>query len=336
MHRISTLVVFAVLFSACTSSQEPKATVSFYYWKTIFKLTDAEKEVLKDNQVDRLYIRYFDIALDEGKAIPMSPVVFDEHPQSSAIVPVVYIRNAVMLQPALDVADLATKTVDYINQINEKLAIPCQEIQIDCDWTLTSRETYFSYIEAVKKRWGKKLSATIRLHQVKYYQKAGIPPVDRGVLMYYNMGRITADSSNSIYDRETAHRYIRSLRGYPLALDVALPVFSWGIHVRNNTVIGLLNKVDDTTFGHDAHFNKKASPFFEVRENVIKIGHYFQRGDRIKIESIQPDDLQQMADDLSEEMTQQPHEIIFYDLDYFNLKNYEKEKQFFQKISHAF
>jgi len=336
MHRIKSLVVFGFLFSACTHSKEHRTSVSFYYWKTVFHLTDAEKLLLQENNVDRLYVRYMDIALQKGEALPLSPVVFEDTLLPAAIVPVVYVRNEVMLQPSLDVAALATQTVNYIHQINHAAGITSQEIQIDCDWTLTSRENYFIFIETVKKQWRKTLSATIRLHQIKYYQRTGIPAVDRGVLMYYNMGRIAADSSNSIYDREIAQKYTQHLKGYPLPLDVALPVFSWGIHVRNNTVIGLLNKIDDTTFSEDEHFVRKADPFFEVKENVIKIGHYFKQGDRIKIESVDINDLQEMTNDLSDEMPRPPQEIIFYDLDHFNLKHYEKEKQFFQKISRAF
>jgi hypothetical protein len=333
MRCITNLFVLCFILSACTPPETNQTAISFYYWRTVFKLTENEKYVLEQNEVTKLYVRYFDVALQHGEPVPLSAIAFDESPGDQHIIPVVYIRNEVMLQPALNVEELADKVLSYINQINTKHAIACDEIQIDCDWTLSSKETYFRFIDLLKKNSNKKLSATIRLHQVKYFRSTGVPAVDRGVLMYYNMGRIAPDSSNSIYERETAQLYTGSLKSYPLPLDIALPVFSWGIHVRNNTVIGLLNKVDETSFKEDEHFVMKEPPYFEVHDDIIKLGYYFEKGDRIKIESIRADDLEEMIEDLSEAMTQQPGELIFYDLDNFNLKHYQHEKHFFQKIS---
>ncbi len=142
------------------------------------------------------------------------------------VVPVIYIKNEVMLGE-MDLNDLASKTIKLIDQINHTHQLQCDEIQLDCDWTLTSKENYFRFVQLIKKISSKTLSATIRLHQVKYFQKTGVPEIDRGVLMYYNMGKISSDSSNSIYDDHIAERYTGSLQRYPLALDVALPVFSW-------------------------------------------------------------------------------------------------------------
>lgn len=334
MRGITNLLALCLTLSACTTSGDRDDTaVSFYFWRTIFTLTPNERHTLKQNGVSKLYVRYFDVALQKGQPVPLSAITFDEKPGDQHIIPVVYIRNEVMLQPALNVDDLAGKVLSYIQQINSRHNIAFDEVQIDCDWTLNSKEVYFKFIDILKVKSRKKLSATIRLHQVKYFRNTGVPAVDRGVLMYYNMGRIAPDSSNSIYERATAQLYTASLKSYPLPLDIALPVFTWGIHIRNNTVIGLLNKVDESNFLEDDHFEMKRPPFFEVNDNVVKMGYYFEKGDRIKIESVQPDDLEEMIEDLSDAMTRQPGELIFYDLDNFNLKHYQHENQFFQKIS---
>ena len=92
-------------------------------------------------------------------------------------------------------------------------------------------------LEAFKKEYRYQLSATIRLHQVKYREETGVPPVDYGVLMYYNMGHISAMGANSIYDRSTALRYLGKLREYPLPLDIALPMFAWGVHSADGQVL---------------------------------------------------------------------------------------------------
>ena len=323
LKRIFPIVCLFLLLS-CNKNEKP--VVSFYYWKTIFKLSETEKEILSQNNVKKLYIRYFDIGLHpEAKApIPVSPIRFEDHPQKYKIVPVVFIQNKVMLEPKLDVNDLAQKTFDFIEQINEKNKISCEEIQIDCDWTLNSKDNYLKLVEVFKKLWKKKLSATIRLHQVKYFKKTKIPNVDSGVLMYYNMGSIAPDSLNSIYDQKAASKYLKSLKKYPLHLDLALPIYSWGVHIRNNEVIGLRSKMNIKELLQDSNFEKISPIFFRAKQSNYKNGVFYEEKDLLKIEEISTKDLKEMAEDLDENLPQKPKEIIFYDLDEFNLNNYEK------------
>ena len=331
------VLVLLLLLAACRQSNHTPPAISFYYWKTTFRLSAEERAALQKHRVSTLYVRYCDVAIRQGQPVPVSPIVFqDAPPDSVAIVPVVYIKNEVMLHPSLDVADLAQKLLRYIDQINVGDGIQNTEIQIDCDWTLTSRDTYFRFLDQLKSQSAKRLSATIRLHQVKYYATAGLPPVDRGVLMYYNMGRIGPGPAHSIYDRPTAEAYLASFHAYPRPLDVALPIFTWGIHLRDNKVIGLLNKTDEATFATDPHFEQKTTTFFEVKENVLKLGKYFKQGDQVKVETITADDLHEMADDLADELAHPPAEILFYDLDAFNLNHYNHEKDLLEDVSRAF
>lgn len=289
-------------------------------------MSEKEKLALKDNEVTKLYIRYFDIGQhpQTKQPIPLSPIRFQDAVSKFEIVPVVFIQNKVMLSTQLDVEDLAQKTVRLIDEISTKNKITSQEVQIDCDWTLNSKDNYLKFIESVKKLSGKKLSATIRLHQVKYFKKTKIPNVDSGVLMYYNMGSIAPDSLNSIYDQRIAERYLKSLKKYPLHLDFALPIYSWGIHIRNQKVIGLRSKMNVTELKSDPNFQQISEIFFKAKKSNYKNGVFYEENDLLKIEGISAEDLKQMADELGENVAQQPKEIIFYDLDEFNLKNYEK------------
>lgn len=292
----------------------------------MFKFSNTEKEVLNENNVQKLYVRYFDIGLhpETNFPIPISPIRFEENPIEYTIVPVVFIQNKVMLQPNLDVENLAQKTFDFIEQINSKNKISCQEIQIDCDWTLNSKENYLKFIEVFKKFSKKKLSATIRLHQVKYFKKTKIPNVDSGVLMYYNMGSIAPDSLNSIYDQKVAERYLKSLKKYPLHLDFAFPIYSWGVHIRDNKVIGLRSKMNSAGLEKDSNFEKVSPIFFKAKHSNYKNGVFYEENDLLKIEEIKAEDLKEMAEDLQDNLVEKPNEIIFYDLDEFNLNNYEK------------
>ncbi|WP_433764874.1 hypothetical protein [Flavobacterium ginsenosidimutans] len=326
--------MFLFLMFSCTKNEKP--VISFYYWKTIFKFSKIEKEVLEENNVSKLYVRYFDIGLHpESKfPIPISPIRFEINPNGYTIVPVVFIQNKVMLQKNLDVEDLAQKTFDFIEQINSKNKIVSQEIQIDCDWSLESKENYLKFIKSFKKLSKKKLSATIRLHQVKYFKKTKIPSVDSGVLMYYNMGSIAPDSLNSIYDQKVAERYLKSLKKYPLHLDFAFPIYSWGVHIRNNKVIGLRSKMNRKELEEDPNFEKTSSIFFRAKQSNYKNGVFYEENDLLKIEEITKENLKEMAEDLQDNLIEKPNEIIFYDLDEFNLNNYEKNT--FEQIISCF
>ena len=317
-------VLLFFLLISCNENNKP--VISFYYWKTIFKLSETEKEVLTENNVRKIYIRYFDIDLHSKNEnpIPLSPVRFQEKMNYFDIVPVIYIKNKVMLKANLDIEDLAQKSVGLVNEINSKNKINCKEIQIDCDWTLSSKDNYLKFIAVFKKLSKKKLSATIRLHQVKYFKKTKIPNVDSGVLMYYNMGEIAPDSLNSIYDKEIAERYLKSLKKYPLHLDFALPIYSWSVHIRNQRVIGLRSKLGISSLKADANFEQISSVFFQVKHSNYKNGTFYEENDLLKTEAVSSEDLIQMAKELDENLVQPPKEIIFYDLDEFNLKNYEK------------
>lgn len=309
---------------SCTRKEHP--VVSFYYWKTDFSLSKLEKETVENNSVQKIYIRYFDIDLHPktDEAIPISPIHFLEKPTIKEIVPVVFIKNKVMLKANLDIEKLAKQTFDFVNLINTKNGLSCKEIQIDCDWTLNSKSNYLQFMESFKRMSSKKLSATIRLHQIKYFEKTAIPNVDSGVLMYYNMGNIGVNSPNSIYDRNIAERYIKSLKKYPLALNFALPIYSWGIHIRYNKVIGLRSKMSVLDLQKDKNFTLKDETNFVVNTSNYRNGTFYKKGDELKIEAISKKDLKEMAVDLSENSIIQPKEIIFYDLDEFNIKNYEK------------
>lgn len=324
MKKQILFLAFIFLFSACNPHKKP--IIAFYYWKTIYKLSVSEKQTLTENKVKKIYIRYFDIDANQitNQIFPQSPIQFQDKPINLEIVPVIYIRNQILLIKNLDIQDLAQKTNNYINQINKKNNISNKEIQIDCDWTLSSKDNYLKFINRFKKISNKNLSATIRLHQIKYFRETKIPNVDKGVLMYYNMGKIATDSINSIYDQKIAKKYLSSIKKYPLSLNFALPIYSWGIHIRENRVLGLLSKINIHELENDSNFVKTKPNFFRSKCNNYKNGTFYKTNDLLKFETISSENLLEMANNLQENTNAFPEEIIFYDLDEFNLKNYEK------------
>ncbi len=319
MKKWLTILIFFIVLSCSKPELIP---VSFYYWRTSFQLTDLEKEYINELKVNKLYIRYFDVALNNSEPVPVTSIVFNEKIQKIEIVPVIYIKNEVFLQNT-DTKDLAQKIYNYIAQINNKNGFRTNEIQFDCDWSLKSKQNYFQFLADFKKLHPE-LSATIRLHQIKYPEKAGIPDVDKGVLMYYNMGVISSGDNNSIYDRSVAQRYIKSLQNYSLPLNIALPVFSWGVHIRDNKVVNLIGGLSNNDLQKHP-FEKVSENRYRVIEDFIYQGRYLAKNDVVKIEEPSAEQLKEMMKDLKNHLKKKPNEIIFYDLNEKNVTKYEKE-----------
>lgn len=333
MQKLILFLLSILIFSSCKEKEKP--ALSFYYWKTQFQLNFAEKEVLEDHQIQKLYIRYFDIDIQTAtlQTYPKAPIRFiDSIPAGMEIIPVIYIKNKVLENSSLPELDsLAHLMLSMIQQINQIIGKDAHEIQLDCDWTVSTADKYFHFIESLKTLFPHTISATIRLHQIKYPEMTGVPPVDKGVLMYYNIGEISSDNQNSIYEKEIAKKYVKHLKNYPLPLDIALPIFAWGQQIRNNKVIKLLNKIDINSFKNDSNFVALSEQKLQTKHAFFKAGYYFQENDIIKLEYITEKDLFQIAKELKRNYSHKISNIIFYDLDMINLNRYEKD--IFEKLA---
>lgn len=319
MRKWIAIILTLILFSC--SSQKENVSVSFYYWRTSFDLTPTEKLYLKELEIKKIYVRYFDVALKDSQAIPNSPIIFKQNPENLEIVPVVYIKNEIFTKNDTD--SLPAKIYNYIQQINKSKGISINEIQFDCDWSVTTKQQYFKFLEDFKKLFPN-LSATIRLHQVKYPEKTGTPNLKNGVLMYYNMGVIGPDKRNSIYDREVASRYIQSLQHYTLPLKVALPIFSWGVQIRKHKVTNLIGGLRNTDLTEE-NFKKVQTNRYKVLKDFVYKGRFLAKDDEIKIEEISDNQLKEMIKDIKKYIKTKPKEIILYDLNEQNIIHYEKQ-----------
>ena len=190
-------------------------------------------------------MRYFDVVVDDnGEPMPNATVRFkDSIPTQLEIIPTVFIVNDCMKK---DVSDLPEKMLRRILQMNETHHVgKVKEIQIDCDWTGSTRKTFFSFMEklrALAKEQGIRLSSTIRLHQLSQTP----PPADRGILMMYNTGDFTQLScEHPILDMRDVKPYLPALRRYKLPLSTAYPLYRWKIVFRNGRYIGILHTDDE-------------------------------------------------------------------------------------------
>jgi hypothetical protein len=303
LFMATTLVFFfafmCLLTTACRKKNTPAAR-TFYYWKSVFSLTENDKRVLFDTlHVTKLYVKYFDVVWNtvENKALPIANLEFQTAAATlpiSKLVPTVFIRNEVFsnMVDSVQLDSLARRVYRKIALKNEQNKLPLPvEIQIDCDWSAKTKDVYFCFLKKLKQQNRSiRLSATIRLHQVKYPQQTGVPPVECGMLMVYNMSDVTKVSTkNSILDLEIAKQYISPNSRYPLPLDIALPVFRWAALFRGNKLIGLLNNYTDetcakTTYLHRLYLNDLKQNWWQCSKDTVIANTYWRRGDRLRIE----------------------------------------------------
>jgi hypothetical protein len=250
--------------SGAEQARGPAPRRAFYYWRTTLSIGEAEQKALTELSIDRVYVRMFDVVWQDGAARLVGKL---ERAAGSAgelrlaWVPVVFVREEVLRQLSEEQrAQLAAELWREVAAIASGFPRAPEELQLDCDWTDRSQQAFFALAREVKRQSGLRLSATIRLHQVKYRERTGVPPVERGMLMFYNMGEISAAAgARSIYDAATAERYLARLAEYPLPLDVALPIWSWTLHARDGRVIDVLQSTDPEELEGQAFLERRAS-----------------------------------------------------------------------------
>ncbi len=285
-----------LLLPACGPKEKPVETrAAFYHWKTEVTLGPADSLKLDSLGVTRLYTRFFDIDQYGSKLKPLGVVEWTELPPAHLeIVPCVYITNRAMrFIPDTAVQSLALHIHTKIHRLLEAIPNKVPEVQMDCDWTEESRDRYFLLLRILGDLFhneGIQVSATIRLHQVKYRERTGVPPTDRGMLMYYNMGQLDSPTEkNSILNLETANLYLERLPEYPLELDLALPLFSWAVQFRNGEFFRLHSAWNRSDFETDSLFVPEGENTFVVSRNALFKGEYLLEGDRFRIEEGTPD-----------------------------------------------
>lgn len=290
------LILLITLSFFSKTIKNENSTISFYSWENSFDIKDTN---------EKLYIKVLDIAF----STKLEPIKTNLKTIPKDFVPVIYITNETM------------KNVDYSllsKAILETLKnYKFDEIQIDCDWSLSTRSNYFNLLEDLKEKLNKTISATIRLHQIKYYTKTGIPPVDYGVLMYYNMSNIgDFNTKNSILDNEIAKKYHYNFDVYPLKLKLALPLYSQAIQFREEKAISLFEGVEEKDFNND--FEKLENNRYKVLNSHYFKGRYIYKDDIFRLENSNEQDIKIALKDFLDLSKNRYDEVIFYTLKYKN------------------
>ncbi len=293
-----------------TGCQDTPTTVhpAFYHWKTSFDPSPEALQLVEQLEAERIYLRIFDIDWNEAEQAPAPLALLQAEPSLDQLpldwVPTVFITNRSLTQLAVqEVPAFADKLSDKIlEQIKALRLQPVPEVQLDCDWTESTRSVYFKLLAQCRQRMaqeGIQLSATIRLHQLRYPEQTGVPPVDRGMLMYYNMGEVQQwEEPNSILNPAAAAPYLQS-GTYELPLDLALPAFQWGVLFRDGEMIRLLSGLTEAGLQDPERFFNMQGGRYEVVQGTFLDGHYLYKGDLLRLETVRLRDLETAVEQLS-------------------------------------
>ncbi len=233
------LLLLLVLSAACgrrTAAGDGEAVRSVYYWNTVFRLDSLQRDFLRRYGVRRIYLRYFDVA--DGH--PNATLTFaDSVPQGVEIVPTVFFLPDNLRGDVDWYARRVVERVAKMNRLNGVRGV--KELQIDCDWTRSTRAAFRRFMETVRseaRRQGWGVSVTIRLHQLSQDP----PPADRGVLMLYNTGDVRDIACRKpILDPADVKPYLPRLGGYALPLAEAYPLFGWNVLFRGGRYVGIVH-----------------------------------------------------------------------------------------------
>ncbi len=320
------LLLLSFVFTLSSCGQRRTVEPSFYYWKSTFQLSENQLETLRRLGVGRLYVRFFDVVW-QGRAVPEAEVRFaTKPPENLDVVPTVFITNSTLINLPQDaVDDLAGKiTGKVLRMADNNLVQPVNEIQVDCDWNRTTREKFFQLVRGIRSRLRERnisLSATIRLHQIKYKDQTGVPPADRGMLMVYNVEPVQKrNTKNSIFNPAVVRDYISNIDRYPLPLDVALPIFSWGVVFQHNRFIGLINNLGEEDLKNPKVFAKKRKGIVEVLHDTSIRGVRLYHRDTVRLETAHPREVIAVSKTLRRKMKYERIYVSLYHFDDLSIR----------------
>ena len=239
------------------------------------------------------------------------------------IVPVIFITNRSL--KGLNIERLSDQIISLVDEISlHHFGKKHKTIQLDCDWSESTRDKYFQLIESLSHHL--EVVPTIRLHQIKYQDKTGIPPATHGVLMLYNVGDLKNEQENSILQSNIVDDYIENTTTYPLKLDVALPLFSQTVIKNNRGQVRLVNRSMPETLNNDKlHFRQLDRHLYEVTRDTLYHGFYLSKGYRLKLEESGVDEILD-AYAIVKNSELQLNNIILYHLDDGVLKQLDLTK----------
>ncbi|MBP1673096.1 MAG: hypothetical protein H6Q25_911 [Bacteroidetes bacterium] len=337
-----TLILFCLSLLLVSCNQNDKVIHverAFYCWKNP-DVSRENMDLLQKNNISKIYMKLFEIDYSETMGnYPFNknqPWYYRDFLKDSLeVIPTIFIKNEIFKyndEKSLDkLADNIVYLIekysyytDYYDNKKEKI-FDYKEIQIDCDWTKSTKEQYFYLLKKIKQLSHKKISCTLRLYAYKYPKSMGVPPVDKAMLMCYNLIKpLSEHNKNSILDIPELKKYLDKKRSYPLHLDIALPTFYWTQMYQNNRFVKLIKYSPKEI----KTFTKQVKPFWYLVERDTVINYeYFKMGDQLKCEEVSAETINQAIDWIKKMVSLDKNTTIsLFDLDDNTFKQYSHEE----------
>lgn len=340
---IGVIFSFFLVFSFLSCKETVVKDVSFYHWQTDYSIGEAEQKMLSKAKSKKLYIKFFDLLYMEqhDRVYPVATLQMDEasaiklEKSELDIISVIYITNEVFLKTKpSELKALANETLRKIYRLEEAYfnnARGVSAIQIDCDWSLSTKDSYFTFLELLQEEaiWRElarrpvDISATIRLHQVKFVEKTGVPPVSSGSIMFYNTGDLLSiEETNSIINVETTASYLSRLETYPLPYNVALPVFGWNVLYRDSKLAGILSYIEEQQLAD--LFTPLEDNWYEAKEDSYINRTFVYKGDKLRVEDVSLSDFKKLHKIISK-ASATDYDVVLYHINSNTLKNTDIE-----------
>ena len=334
--------VAVLVLAGC--GQKPKGVEnpqpSVYYWRTTLSLNEEERSFLSEAKVGKVYLHLFDVVSSpeapsaspsRGRTLmPANTLLFEDSlPQGIEVIPTVFIEPGALAQnPTPELAKLVLNRIDQMTKQNGLGT--ARMIQMDYDWVGSDETAYFSLLSELRDmlhKQGRKLSATIRLHQLS----KAVPPVDEGVLMVYNVGNFRDEKEeNSILTAQAVAPYMPRLKDYNLPLCTALPIYGWNLlfHSHNFAqIVRGVNLADTTTFRRMDSTHYECQAYMAAPADGIgdPAGQRIYPGDIIRHEQPSIATLRQVRNMLESSRSGVCDQIVIYHLDNKFLKHKHDE-----------
>ncbi|MFZ4399924.1 MAG: hypothetical protein ACOYO1_07820 [Bacteroidales bacterium] len=336
MRRIVIFVTVIIFFTSCKNNDV--VTNSLYCWNqrdSYDVFSKDETKAIFDNGIKKIYFRLSDVVWN--KEYHAEPVNINKLPLNHAIanyaeiVPCMFFTNEVMIKSTKDELEfMAQKIAMKVNSDS------VHEFQLDCDWSDESREHYFYFIQTLKPLLNSNicLTATIRLYQYKYPDKAGIPPVDRGMLMLYNFNIPKKyDAKNAIFELDEAKKYMGN-KHYKLPLDFAVAHFKWRIlYDIDNTFIAYVNQSDADILIENSVSSANNSVYI-INNDVSIEGYFARKGQKLAIHQADYKTLKQSYSLIKKLKNTREYAIAVFDMNETTVKYLLSDESLFKEINH--
>lgn len=327
-------------------SKEVLPKKAMYFWESgRVSLSNSEVGFVTEQNIEKVYVKFFELENENGlsRAIPISKTLLNLKTtdlKGVEIIPTVYIKNEVFKNCSdREIEELADNVYFLITKkfkeqfSNDELKL--KEIQIDCDWTISTQKTYFSFLEEFRSKGKFTLSATLRLYPYKFPDKMGVLPVDRAMLMCYNLiSPLEAGSRNSILDLPELEKYLVGADEYPVPLDLALPIYSAALIMQNNHFVGI-HYFNNESLKKSLILSKE--PWYFSKVDTVINNFYLRKGDKVKLETISAERVRDALKVIRKNVTFK-HGMT---LSLFHLQenqiqqyNYEEVSTFYRSLSH--